>query len=132
GQLAFNRSDTVAVANAISGGIGVVQQGTGVLTLTGNNTYTGNTTIATGATLQLGSSATAIPSGTGKGNVLVDGTLDLNGSARTINGLQGTGTITSSVSGTVALTVGAANQTSTFDGTIENGAGAIALAKVGT
>ena len=67
-------------------------------------------------TLQVGS-ASAIPNGAGYGNVEVDGALDLNGYAVTVNGLTGSGTITTGVPGACTLTVGANDQTSQFDGT---------------
>ncbi|MDM0116921.1 autotransporter outer membrane beta-barrel domain-containing protein [Variovorax sp. J22R133] len=53
GFLAFNRSDTSTVSNAISGAGALQQNGPGTTVLTGTNTYTGGTTIS-GGTLQLG------------------------------------------------------------------------------
>lgn len=53
--LAFNRSDSLAVANVISGTGAVVQAGTGTTTLSGANTYTGNTLVNAG-TLEITSS----------------------------------------------------------------------------
>ncbi|HVL13108.1 MAG TPA: autotransporter-associated beta strand repeat-containing protein [Gemmata sp.] len=55
GTLAFNRSDSVTVANAIGGAGQVVHSGTGTTTLTATNTYTGGTTVSAG-TLRLGAS----------------------------------------------------------------------------
>jgi autotransporter-associated beta strand protein len=52
GVLAFNRNDTLSVANLISGTGAVEQNGTGTTTLTGTNTYTGPTTVNAG-TLQV-------------------------------------------------------------------------------
>ncbi len=106
--------------------------GTGTLTLSGANTYSGST-IVSGGTLKLGS-ASAIPFGTGKGNVTVNGTLDLSGASININGLLGTGTVTNSISsGTAILTAGDNDQTSTFAGSIQNSAGngGVALTKIG-
>ena len=76
----------------------------------------------------------SIPSGTGKGNVAIgpDGTLDLNGNSITINGLSGSGTVTTSGSGGATLTVGANDQTSAFDGVIEDGSGTVGLIKTGS
>ena len=48
GDLAFDRSDAVTFAGAISGGGRVDQLGSGVLTLTGNNTYVNGTHIEAG------------------------------------------------------------------------------------
>ncbi|WP_395730163.1 autotransporter-associated beta strand repeat-containing protein [Prosthecobacter sp.] len=45
GNLTFNRSDNLTVANAISGSGSVSKTGTGTTTLTGSNSYTGATTI---------------------------------------------------------------------------------------
>ena len=48
GTLAFNRSDAQAFAGVISGAGGVVQRGTGVLTLSGASTYSGATMVQSG------------------------------------------------------------------------------------
>ena len=48
GLLAFNRSDNVTLANAISGTGGFAKLGGGTLTLTGASTYTGTTTVSAG------------------------------------------------------------------------------------
>ncbi len=53
GVLAFNRSDTLTVGNAIGGLGSVTQFGSGTTVLTGNNTYLGGTRIAAGE-LQIG------------------------------------------------------------------------------
>ena len=57
GVLAFDRSDNISFALAVSGNGSLVQLGTGALILTGSNTYSGQTTISTG-TLQVGSGGT--------------------------------------------------------------------------
>src|SRR5207249_3484874 len=59
GTLSFNRSDTVTVGDAISGGGALIQNGPGTLILNGANTYSGITTIS-GGTLQVGA-ANSIP-----------------------------------------------------------------------
>ena len=130
GTLMFNRSDSITVSNAISGTILLIKLGAGTLTLTGANDYSGTTTVLAG-TLKVGN-ATAIPGGAGKGNLTVSSVLDLNGYNVTINGLSGSGTITSSVAGDITLTVGGNNQTSSFSGLIEDGEGTVALTKIGT
>src|SRR5258705_9506946 len=57
GVLAFDRSDSVTFAGAISGTGSVTQIGTGTTILTGTNTYSGGTTISAG-TLQIGTGTT--------------------------------------------------------------------------
>ena len=108
----------------------LTKTGAGTLILGGANGYSGGTTVSVG-TLKVGN-ISAIPSGTGKGNLAVNGTLDLNGYSVTVNGVTGSGTVTSSVPGAVTLTAGANNQTSTFSGVIQTGSGTVALTKTGT
>ena len=64
GALTFNRSNTVMVANAISGAGQVNQLGAGTTILTGANTYSGTTTISAGM-LQVGNAGTTGALGTG-------------------------------------------------------------------
>ena len=59
------------------------QVGSGTTVFTLPNAYAGSTTISAG-TLRLGANE-VIPDGTNTGNVLVSGTLDLNGYSETIN-----------------------------------------------
>ncbi|MBR0669329.1 autotransporter outer membrane beta-barrel domain-containing protein [Roseomonas hellenica] len=102
GTLAFNRSDAVTFAGAISGTGALVQEGAGTTILTAANTYTGGTTIAAG-TLQLGAGGT---SGSIVGNVLNNGTLAFNRSdAVTYAGVvSGTGALRQEGTGTTILT----------------------------
>jgi fibronectin-binding autotransporter adhesin len=58
GTLAFDRSDVVTFAGAISGSGGVAQSGSGTTILTGANSYAGTTTIDAGI-LQVGAGGTA-------------------------------------------------------------------------
>ena len=102
-----------------------------ILLLAGtNNTYSGDTTITSG-TLRLGV-ANAIPNGPTAGNVNVNGTLDLNGFSDTINGLSGAGIVDTIAGGTPTLTVGGNNASATFNGVIQDSAGALRLTKIGT
>jgi len=133
---------TVAgVANLTS----VTKAGTGTWTLSGANTYSGNTTVTAG-TLKVGV-ANAIPSGSGKGNLVLNGgasvagTFDINGLDVGINGLTGTtgavlGKVVNNATGTSkSLTVGNNDATATFAGVIADntsGTGTIALIKTGT
>ena len=103
--------------------------GSGVLTLGGADDYSGNTTVSAGV-LQV-ANASSIPSGPGYGNVEVDGTLDLNACDISINGLTGSGTIATDSPGPATLTAGGNDQTSQFDGAIDDGSGIVAVKKTG-
>jgi autotransporter-associated beta strand protein len=94
------------------------------------NNYSGDTTTSLRTTIAL-SAVTQIPNGTGKGNVVNNGTLTLGGLSHTINGLSGSGTI-DGISGTPTLTVGDNNATSSFSGVIQNTSGTLSLTKIGT
>ena len=96
----------------------LVLNGPGTLTLAGSNTYTGSTTVSSGV-LQLGSS-TALYAGSGIGNAIVNGTLDLNGNNASVGALSGAGIVLSSVSRASTLTAGFNNANSTYNGTIQN------------
>ncbi|GAA5126456.1 autotransporter-associated beta strand repeat-containing protein [Luteolibacter yonseiensis] len=101
----------------------------------GTNDYSGTTRIMKAASsnfiLSLGA-AGQIPNGTGKGDVVNDGTIALNGFSETINGLSGTGII-DGMSGTPTLTVGDNNATDqVFTGTIRNTAGTLSVTKIGS
>ena len=91
------------------------------------NNYEGDTTLGTGSNLILGA-PNQIPNGALKGNVVTAGTLNLGGFSETINGLSGTGTVTSS-SGTPVLTLGDNNAFTIFSGTT---GGSLALTKIGS
>ncbi len=103
--------------------------GTQTVTLGGANTYSGNTTVNANANLIL-SAANVIPDGAGKGNFIVNGSVDARFS-ETVNGLSGSGTINRSIAGTTTLTVGGNDATSSWGGTIANGSGTLALTKIG-
>jgi fibronectin-binding autotransporter adhesin len=119
--LAFNRSNTFTVANAIGGSGALVQQGTGTTTLTGANSYSGTTTIAAG-TLQIGSGSTTGTLGTGA--VVNNGMLTFNRSNTfTVgNSIGGSGAVTKAGSGTTIFT-----GTNTFAGTTTISAGTLQL-----
>ena len=80
---------TVTLTGPISGPGGLVKTGSGVLVFSGSSSYGGDTRIQSG-TLKLANRA-ALPYGTGKGNLSLDGTLDLNGFSAALDGLAGTG-----------------------------------------
>ncbi len=112
---------------------GITKVNNGSLLLTGLDTYAGSTTV-NGGTLEVGS-ATAIPYGAGKGNVVLSsGVFDLFGNSTNINGLSGAGTVDNSASSAVALDVGNNDATTTFSGLIQNSspAGILSLTKVGS
>jgi fibronectin-binding autotransporter adhesin len=101
GSLVFNRSDSVTVANAISGSGSLTQSGAGTIILTGTNTY-GNTTISAG-TLQVGNGGTS--GSLGSGSTTNNASLIINRSdAVTLAGtISGTGTFTQAGAGTTTL-----------------------------
>jgi len=130
------------------GGLGIVWD-TGTVTLAGSNNYTGTTTIGTtnaptwynhtnaNPTLRLGNSNAmtaggALAFGTSPSNNTA--TLDLNGFSASVGGLSGASNarITNTASGASTLTLAPSNSSSTFAGTIGNGAGVIAMVKNGT
>src|ERR1043166_4122323 len=88
-----NSAVAQTIANRISGTGSVLQNGSGMLTLTGDNSYTGGTTIASG-TLKIGNGGTT---GSITGDVIDNGTLIFNqsGSGQTnIDGkISGTGSV---------------------------------------
>jgi autotransporter-associated beta strand protein len=129
-----------------------------ILTNTGND-FSGNLGINAGnlgagqtasvlnsnsVTVKLGA-AGIIPHGAGKGNVVMGGgstsgqnaSLDLNGFDATVNGLGSTGgnvskiRVTNSSATPATLTLGDGDATATFMGIIQDGAGTIALNKIG-
>ena len=118
------------VTARLGGPAGLVKNSSNAVLLSGTNTYAGPTTINAGV-LQLGSNF-SIPSGAGRGNVVLYATLDLNGYSPTINGLFGAGTVTSTATNAVTLTVGGNNAGSDFFGLLTDGGGQTTLAKSGS
>ena len=129
GMLAFNRDNDLTVANVISGTGTVLDEGFGTLTLSAANNFHGLSLLYYG-TLRIGNAA-AIPSGTGYGDVALNGTLDLNGFSIALNALGGSGTVTNSAPQSCTLTVGVDGESSGFAGLIEDGTGGVALTKLG-
>lgn len=99
--LAFNRSNNLTFAGAISGPGQLLQEGGGTLILTANNTYSGDTTISSGI-LQLGNGGT---SGSVSGNIVNNSALSFNRSdAFTLSGvISGSGAVQQAGSGTTTL-----------------------------
>src|SRR5262245_17506352 len=135
--LTLNGTDTIdtqANAMALSGSIGgtggLAKVGTGTLKVSGANTYSGATTVTAG-TLQ----AWAANTFSAASAFTVGAFLDVNGFNQTIGSLgslAGAGTVTNSGAGAATLTVGGNNPSTTFSGTLQNGASALGLAKTGT
>jgi fibronectin-binding autotransporter adhesin len=104
--------------------------GSGSIVLSGDNSaFTGGVVVA-GGTLQvrnpngLGANGTPVPTVNG-------GVLDLHGTSLTLAGLQGSGGIVNTgIAGTTTLTVNETG-THTYYGSLQNGAGALALVKQG-
>ncbi len=116
--LAFNRSDNPTYASAISGTGSLVQLGSGLLTLTGNNTsFTGTTTVSSG-TLQFGAGGA---SGTVGGPIVDNSALVFSRSDASVfsANISGGGSVTLS-GGTLAL--GGANS---YSGATNVNAGAL-------
>ena len=65
-------------------------------------------------------------------NVGTGSTLQLGSSSLTINDLNGSGTVQNLASLPATLTVGAANGSATFSGTIQNNGAPMSLVKAGT
>jgi len=133
------------------GNLGVTYDGSYLLLRNQANDYSGTTYVGGGGTwwdsatsvarLRLGNTE-VIPHGPGKGDVVVtnrltsDGRhtawLEMNGFSETINGLWGNGTISNNVATPVTLTIGAADRSGVFMGTIDEGPnGAISIVKIG-
>jgi autotransporter-associated beta strand protein len=107
---------------SLSGAGSFTKTGTGVFTLGAGGvgdawTYDGDTTVSQG-TLQLGA-GNKLPYGSGKGNLIVNGTVFNEGRTISVNGLSGTGTLTSGANyDAVIWNVGVNGASSTFDGVI--------------
>jgi autotransporter-associated beta strand protein len=119
-------NQTTAFSGAISGAGEIVKTGVGLLQLSGSNSYAGGTDVTAG-TLQLGNN-----SALGSGALAVNsGVLDLAGFSPTVLALSGSaGTITNS-GAAATLSVNQSTVT-TFSGTINDGAGQVALEKSAT
>jgi hypothetical protein len=118
----------------MSGYSGTITNRNGTLTIQSTAASTG-AWIVNGGTLKLDTTDdTHIANGIGKSNLIINGgTLNLNGKNETINGLSGpSGSVINSLADTTStLTLGDNNADAVFGGTLSNGAGALALTKIG-
>ncbi|MDI9335179.1 MAG: autotransporter-associated beta strand repeat-containing protein, partial [Cytophagales bacterium] len=124
GGLVFNTSSNQTVAVAISGGGYLIQDGSGVTTLTGNNTYTSGTYIFNGA-LQIGAGG-ANGSIANTSNILNFGNLIFNTSSnQTVEQQTGSlGNLTQAGSGVTTLTGDISNEKIIIsNGALQIGAG---------
>ena len=122
--LAFNRSNAIVQASAISGSGGLVQEGAGTLTLTADNAFAGTATISAG-TLQVGNGGSTGSLGTA--SVVNNSGLVVNRTGSlTLSGLiSGSGSLEQAGAGT---TIVSANNsytgvTTVSTGTLQVGAG---------
>ena len=124
GRISGNAVKTLVLGGAA--GLTKTTAGTLIMGPSVANTYSGLTTIVEGRLII--ASSNAIPSGSGKGNVTVDGVLDLNGFGTGINGLNGaaTGVISNGSATAATFTIGNNSSTGTYSGSIN---GAIAVTK---
>jgi len=101
GSLTFNQSTAVILPNVITGAGSVIQNGSGTLTLSGDNIYSGGTTISTG-TLQIGNGGTT---GSILGNVTDNAILTFDRSDSTSFGgnISGGGVLQQNGTGTLTL-----------------------------
>jgi autotransporter-associated beta strand protein len=118
GVLLFNRTDTLALPNNISGSGLVVQTGSGETQLGGALTQTGGTRVLAG-TLQVGNGATA---GSVSGDIVNNSTVKYN---RTDDQ-----TVTSAISGTGALTKAGSNTLTLTSAQTYSGATAISAGQL--
>jgi autotransporter-associated beta strand protein len=132
-QISAVAGGTVILGGQVTGAGGLKKIGAGRLVLGGAaNDYAGDTTVTSG-TLEV-AFPNAIPGGSGAGDLVLTGTLDLKGSSgkgslQLINGLSGTGVITNSSPLVAELVLCGNNvaKTFTFDGYIQ---GELNLSKV--
>jgi autotransporter-associated beta strand protein len=128
-SVVFNRSDAFTYSVGVSGTGAVTKQGSGTLTLSGNNSYTGDTRTAAG-TLALGS-VNGVAGSTLDMNALDSGTVAFTAaSTQTYNvgGLKGSRDL---AIGGNTLSVGGNGQSTTYAGSL-SGTGALAKQGAGT
>jgi autotransporter-associated beta strand protein len=126
-DLTLGDATSFSFSGAISGAGGLTKQGTGTFTLGGNNTYDGGTSIADGTISFDGGGNLPLD---GAVDIGADGTLDISaaGGVQTIGVLSGSGAVTLEDD----LTIDFDTISSTFSGTISDGAMGFGITKDGT
>ena len=124
--LVFSRSDSLTVANAISGTGALTQSGAGTLILTGGNSY-GATTVSNG-TLQVGANGAAGTLGSGAVTNNAALVFSRSDTVSFANDISGTGTVANSGSGTVTLS----GAISSAGALTQSGAGTLVLTGANT
>ena len=136
GTVVFAKGNTAQVAQAVHTVGGGLTINGGTLQLAGS--YNNSTSLGTGVNLAPGGFDPATYVDQIYNAVTVNlngGTMDLNGRQEAINGLVSTGsggTLTNTSAAPAKLYVGYQGATSTFGGSIDNGAGTVAVEKIGT
>jgi len=120
--LLFNRSDAIAMSNAISGSGSLTKLGSGTLTLSASNSFTGSTRAVAG-TLVVGD-ASALAASTVDMNVADSGGLTFSQNS-TLGGLTGSRDVDM---GTRTVSIGNNGQSTTYSGVLSNGS----LTKLGS
>ena len=125
---------SAGIPDPASGRTTLVKSGAGTWRLVGAaKTYTGDTLVNGGSLFLV--SAGVLPTGVGKGDVTVaaGATLDLYGNSHTINGLDGAGTVTTTINTARTLTLGNADASGDFSGLLTQGTGqSLAVTKTGS
>lgn len=122
----------IAFQGAVTGSGGINYDGNGILYLAVSNAFAGDLVINNGKVILQNTSA--MPSGTGKGSIDVNGkgVLDFATVAPIINGLRGAGLVTNtSTAVSVTLKIGVNGQSSVFSGSIGNASKPLSIEKQG-
>jgi fibronectin-binding autotransporter adhesin len=125
GSLSFDRSNALTYSGNLATGLSVVQQGTGMTTLSGVNTYTGATTLNNGV-LRAGS-ATALSSGSAF-TLNATSTLDLNGFDNSVGSLAGASGTSVTLGGALLSVTNPGALATTYNGVISGVGGSLNMA----